>query len=299
MSKLSHKFYETFSGTDTIAFIMLPNTAPIVLGTLTTLSYSTYREKKPVNILGKINVNGYTRGVRTVAGTMIFTLINQHWVNELVKEVKSLESFHSIKGDELPLFDIMLISANEYGSVVKGFIYGVDIIGDGGVISVEDMFSENTINYVARDIDLLTDVNPLISQLSMRGQSTPNSSNVYLKGLNNFEYNDELVSRKNRLRSIDSYKKNNQTNLKNISIDINNLDMEQTIIDKDRENIISVISYYPNKNKDFIKTVNGEVKIKDIVNAFLYDIKEKSCPTSIDVITKDNNIIYKYVLKIN
>lgn len=298
MSKLSHKFYETFSGTDTIAFIMLPNTTPIVLGTLTTLSYSTYREKKPVNILGKINVNGYTRGVRTVAGTMIFTLINQHWVNELVKEVKSLESFHSIKGDELPLFDIMLISANEYGSVVKGFIYGVDIVGDGGIISVEDMFSENTINYVARDIDLLNDVNPLIHELSMRGQSTPNSANVYLKGLNDFEYEDK-VYKSAKLKSIERFKMENQTQLEYINIDINNLDAEQIIIDKDKDNIISVISYYPNKNKDFIKTINGKVKVKDIVNAFIYDIKEKSCPTSIDVITKDNNIIYKYVLKIN
>lgn len=298
MSKLSHKFYETFSGTDTIAFIMLPNTTPIVLGTLTTLSYSTYREKKPVNILGKINVNGYTRGVRTVAGTMIFTLINQHWVNELVKEVKSLESFHSIKGDELPLFDIMLISANEYGSVVKGFIYGVDIVGDGGIISVEDMFSENTINYVARDIDLLNDVNPLIHELSMRGQSTPNSANVYLKGLNDFEYEDK-VYKSSKFKNIERFKMENQTQLEYIDIDINNLDTEQIIIDKEQDNIISVISYYPNKNKDFIKTVNGKVKVKDIVNAFLYDIKEKSCPTSIDVITKDNNIIYKYVLKIN
>lgn len=298
MSKLSHKFYETFSGTDTIAFIMLPNTTPIVLGTLTTLSYSTYREKKPVNILGKINVNGYTRGVRTVAGTMIFTLINQHWVNELVKEVKSLESFHSIKGDELPLFDIMLISANEYGSVVKGFIYGVDIVGDGGIISVEDMFSENTINYVARDIDLLNDVNPLIHELSMRGQSTPNSANVYLKGLNDFEYEDK-VYKSSKFKNIERFKMENQTQLEYINIDINNLDTEQIIIDKEQDNIISVISYYPNKNKDFIKTVNGKVKVKDIVNAFLYDIKEKSCPTSIDVITKDNNIIYKYVLKIN
>lgn len=298
MSKLSHKFYETFSGTDTIAFIMLPNTTPIVLGTLTTLSYSTYREKKPVNILGKINVNGYTRGVRTVAGTMIFTLINQHWVNELVKEVKSLESFHSIKGDELPLFDIMLISANEYGSVVKGFIYGVDIVGDGGIISVEDMFSENTINYVARDIDLLNDVNPLIHELSMRGQSTPNSANVYLKGLNDFEYEDK-VYKSAKFKSIERFKMENQTQLEYINIDINNLDAEQIIIDKDKDNIISVISYYPNKNKDFIKTINGKVKVKDIVNAFIYDIKEKSCPTSIDVITKDNNIIYKYVLKIN
>ena len=84
MSSSFDTFYKTFSGTDTLVFILIPNTKPIVLGSLSTISYSTFRIKKPVPLISEINVSGYTKGIRTVAGTMVFTLINQHWVNELI-----------------------------------------------------------------------------------------------------------------------------------------------------------------------------------------------------------------------
>ena len=76
-------FYQSFSGTDTLVFIMMPGTIPVVLGSITTLSYSLYRTKQPVIHLGRTNINGATRGARIFAGSMIFTMINQHWLKEL------------------------------------------------------------------------------------------------------------------------------------------------------------------------------------------------------------------------
>ena len=72
------KYYRTFSGTDTLVFAMFPNCTPVCLGTITTISYSLYRDKKQVNLIGRVNAGGFTKGTRTVAGTLIFTLINQH-----------------------------------------------------------------------------------------------------------------------------------------------------------------------------------------------------------------------------
>lgn len=152
--KLISNYYKSFSGTDTLVFILMPGSNPVVLGSITTVSYSAYRTKQPVINLGRTYMNGMTRGTRIYAGTMIFTLINQHWLNELAEteNLKWLKGYKDLKADELPLFDLMIVSANEYGSYVSMFIYGVDITDEGQVISVEDLFTENTLSFVARDI---------------------------------------------------------------------------------------------------------------------------------------------------
>lgn len=148
-------YYKSFSGTDTLVFILMPGSNPVVLGSITTVSYSAYRTKQPVINLGRTNINGITRGSRIFAGTMIFTLINQHWLNELLEtdNLKWLAQYQELKADELPLFDLMVVSANEYGSYVNMFLYGVDITDEGQVVSVEDLFTENTLSFVARDIE--------------------------------------------------------------------------------------------------------------------------------------------------
>ena len=153
---LISNFYKSFSGTDTLVFILLPGSNPVILGSITTISYSAYRTKQPVINLGRTNINGVTRGARIFAGTMIFTLINQHWLNELLEteHLKWLSAYQELKADELPLFDLMIVSANEYGSYVSMFLYGVDITDEGQVISVEDLFTENTQSFVARDIQI-------------------------------------------------------------------------------------------------------------------------------------------------
>lgn len=147
-------FYKSFSGTDTLAFIMMPGCTPVVIGSLTTISYSMFRNKKPVINIGRTNINGVTRGSRIFAGTMIFTLINQHWLRDLQEQdsVSYLKNFKELKVDELPLFDIMIVSANEYGSVVSMYIFGIDFTDEAQTISVEDLFTENTFSFVARDV---------------------------------------------------------------------------------------------------------------------------------------------------
>lgn len=146
--------YRSFSGADSLVFIMIPGCKPVCLGTITTLSYSIFRNKSQVSLIGRINVGGFTRGTRLVAGTMIFTVINQHWVNELSDQLPWLQEYKNIKADELPIFDLMIVSANEYGACVNGFIYGVDVAEEGQVVSVEDLFTESTCRFIARDIDV-------------------------------------------------------------------------------------------------------------------------------------------------
>jgi peptidoglycan hydrolase-like protein with peptidoglycan-binding domain len=148
------RFYKSFSGTDTIAFLMFPGLKPIVIGSLTTVSYSMYRNKVPVINIGRTNINGITRGSRIYAGTMVFTLINKHWLRELQDQAPYLQDYPTLKVDELPLFDIMIVSANEYGSSCSMFIYGVDFTDESQTLSIEDLFTENIFKFVAREVSV-------------------------------------------------------------------------------------------------------------------------------------------------
>lgn len=182
MSNPVSKYYQSFSGTDTIAFIMMPDCTPIVIGSLTTISYSMFRNKKPVINIGRTNINGVTRGSRIFAGTMIFTLINQHWLRELQEQFKNstvsvngdyLSDIQELKVDELPLFDIMIVSANEYGSAVAMYIYGIDFTDEAQTISVEDLFTENTFSFIARDISVFKNImNKKLGSMSSPGKYT-------------------------------------------------------------------------------------------------------------------------------
>lgn len=151
------KFYKSFSGTDAIASLIFPNQKPIVMGEVSTLSYSIYRHKTPVNTLGRISPKGFTKGTRTVAGSIIFTMLDKHWVNEVRETLKDIfGNINKLKADELPPFDIVITFANEYGASSFYTIYGVTILEEGQVVSIEDAVTENVCQFMARDIDLTT-----------------------------------------------------------------------------------------------------------------------------------------------
>ena len=135
--------YKSFSGQDTLVFILFPNSKPVLIGSITTLSWSIYRNKKQVMVIGRISPSGVSKGIRVVAGTMVFTVINQHWMEELKKFIPNLNV--KMKSDELPPFDLIIVSANEYGAAISTTIYGGSSTEEGGVVSVEDMFCENTV----------------------------------------------------------------------------------------------------------------------------------------------------------
>lgn len=208
-NSFEHTFYKTFSGTDSLAFILLPECKPILLGSLTTISYSMYRDKKPVTLVGRTNVSGYTRGMRVIAGTMIFTLINQHLSKDLTEQVPYLAEHGKVKADELPLFDIMVISANEYGSATRMMIYGVDITDDAQVLSIQDLFTENTFNFVARDLDEFTAYKNTVVKSGRSKRTSINAVMPYDFNIDDYENsrrlllsnvkNDELLTVQNEL----------------------------------------------------------------------------------------------------
>lgn len=154
---MSEQNYNTsYSGTDMVATITLPGKGPIVFGELSDISYSVFREKVPVRALGRINMKGYTRGMRTITGILAFTVFDQNIVYRCMEELKN-QGYHMLM-DEMPLFDITISSANEFGSRSTMTIYGVSTYTEGKQMGINNIITQNVYEFYALDIDPLSKV---------------------------------------------------------------------------------------------------------------------------------------------
>jgi len=132
-----------------------------VLAEVQTLSISTHRDKRPVRALGKVYPVAFSRGQREIAGSIIFTVFNQHVLYELLDAHPSdfdAVAYTSSLLDQLPPMDITIAFANEYGQLSRMGIYGVEFVNEGQTMSIEDIMTENVCNYVARDFDPMRSV---------------------------------------------------------------------------------------------------------------------------------------------
>lgn len=203
----------SYSGTD-CTVVVQANENIIVLGNLTTFSYSLHRDKVPVRTIGRTPVKGYVAGGRTVAGSMVFTVFDTHPLMSVIKVFEYVRNpedrYTSPVPDQLPPLDIILIFHNEYGysSVVR--LYGLEFTDEGTTHSINDIYSESVMQYVARDIDIMV----AKSQLK--------------------EFKDLLFARQvrggfvdNQLGSLMSYRDRLLTQLEDVNTYINAIDLEK------------------------------------------------------------------------
>ena len=153
--------YNSYSGCDITVTASLPpiNGQPInkyyTLGSLQTLSISTHQDKRPVRSLGVINAKDYVMGPRTIAGSMVFAVFNKHFATEIMNDLGASGGKNVILPDEIPALNITVNFANEYGRMSRMAIYGVKIINEGQVMSINDLYTENTYQFVALGLEPL------------------------------------------------------------------------------------------------------------------------------------------------
>lgn len=147
----AHLTNTSYSGADMVATINIPGKGPIVFGELANISYSVFREKVPVRSLGRVSMKGYTRGMRTISGILSFAVFDESIVYRCMEELK--KHGYRMLMDEMPLFDITITMANEYGNRSTLTIYGVTTYTEGMVLSVNDMMTQNVYEFYALDID--------------------------------------------------------------------------------------------------------------------------------------------------
>ena len=148
--------YNSYAGTDIVAQFVLPGEGPITVGEIQTLSYSMHRENMPVRFLGHTAPSGFVKGNRTIAGSIIFTVFNNYAFYRMKHMQNAIKSGLYPVADMLPPFDIVLTFANENGSMSKMKIYGVNIVDEGGTMSIDDIMVEQTYSFLARGIQPMT-----------------------------------------------------------------------------------------------------------------------------------------------
>jgi len=198
----------SYSGTDCVAIAQI-NEQLIMLGNVATFSYSIFREKAPVRVLGRSHPKGFTAGGRTIAGSIIFVVFDRSPVSELLKlftySKNPQDRFSNPIPDQMPPIDMFLNFGNEYGhtSVLK--LYGVEIVQENQVHSINDIYSENTMQYVARDMDVMINskeigkFRDMLFERQLAGQFTDNLLASMLEYRKNVESNiaeqDTLIAR--------------------------------------------------------------------------------------------------------
>ena len=128
----------------------------IKLGSIHTISYSSFREEFAVRSLGKVQAKTYTKGPRTVAGTMVFNVLQEH---ELYKLADSYKPEHeqgthpqSLMLDQIRPFDVLLLFANEFGAYSCLHLFQLSIASEGQSMSVDEVVTRNTMNFYANDM---------------------------------------------------------------------------------------------------------------------------------------------------
>lgn len=184
------KEYNSVGGTDTYLMMKIdynkkvvdkkkntvtnePASMYIWLGSIISISYSVYRNKKAVHNLGNKVISGFASGPRYVAGTIIKTMFLEDdlilGLQQLRDKLKNAsqyadhlailnmastpESNSNLMLDDILSCDIIVLYASEYQSnMIKEVITGATFINNGQVMSVNDMITETTISYIAQDV---------------------------------------------------------------------------------------------------------------------------------------------------
>lgn len=179
--------FSAISGADMLAVISVPalqadgKSGRYVFGELMTVTYSVHREVVPVRSLGFPSPRGYVRGPRTIGGSLVFAVIDLPVLNNVRDDL--LEYYRKVAqsygwtqpgplppnllgrllADEMPPFDIYITAfTDRLDSMSAILIHGVQIVNEGQVMSIEDVMTERTMQYVA--LDVRPDVSPFTAQ---------------------------------------------------------------------------------------------------------------------------------------
>jgi len=136
--------------------LQAPNLSTKTLAEAQTLAISIYRDKQAVRACGTVYPKAFTRGPREIAGSIIFTVFNEHVMHRFLEAHAT--DFDAVRFttailDQLPPVDITVSFANEFGAVSRMALYGVEFLTEGQTMSIEDLLTENVVSFVARDFD--------------------------------------------------------------------------------------------------------------------------------------------------
>lgn len=132
-----------------------------------TITASSMRTTAAVRTLGRSAAKEYTRGPRTIAGSMVLTMIDENQIAKFasIDENHEIRSYEEYFIDQLPSFDVLIYGETEgqetpVRTAERGFSVDVDrrraavvlgchFVNTGDTFSVHDLMLENTFTYEA------------------------------------------------------------------------------------------------------------------------------------------------------
>lgn len=179
---------QTFSGADIMVIFSVAGATNLSYGnakgftissTIQTLTVSSTTSVLPVRRCGEARPRDFSRGARTFAGSMVFTIMD----SDPFKEVFAIDSYgNSVANDDswhidqMPPFDIIVVAANETGGVGAQIISNARIVNWGTTYSVDDIYTEATYTYIAEHVTpflVAIDGVPVVPQFSKTLSKTP------------------------------------------------------------------------------------------------------------------------------
>jgi hypothetical protein len=171
----------------------------LYMGSAITVSYSVYRSKTPVFNCGNSLIDGFAIGHKYVAGSIVSTMFLKDELSDFIQknndieEIKnseyavysenlmrkqSLKEIHTSMKDDIAAFNMHIIFTSEYSlKATRIIIYDATFINNGQVMSVNDIITEGTLSFVARDIREQHDMNDSFKSISYR-QTTLKASDL-------------------------------------------------------------------------------------------------------------------------
>jgi hypothetical protein len=97
---------------------------------------------------------------------MIFTVFNKEVLSAMLVQNYQLDAadkdnygvWAAVLIDQIPPFDITISFVNEYGAISKLVLFGVELVNEGQTMSIDDLITENVVNFVARHIEPMIDM---------------------------------------------------------------------------------------------------------------------------------------------
>jgi hypothetical protein len=161
--------HHSFSGSEVkaVAFIgggrFKEGVTPIELDTLTTISYSVFRDMYEVKAVGSSNVKGRTSGTRTIAGTMIFSHGSEHPLMQVLRTNHVRTTYAgSFYADEILPLDIGLTFLQSISGpggmqhvLSQLWLRGVQVNTESLTLSINQSLTEKPLQYVAHGVEYM------------------------------------------------------------------------------------------------------------------------------------------------
>ena len=164
---------DSFSGADCDVYAFRAGRGSLVhLDSIATVSVSIYEAKAPVRALGHASPVGFSGNIRSIAGSIICILQDEHPLLPLMNKEydKHLDDDINTKvaGRIFP-FNLMLMYKNEVGNGLSMQIDNIEIISEGIVTSVNDLATEMVFQFVATEMHQLKVTSTNKNENSKRG----------------------------------------------------------------------------------------------------------------------------------